>query len=364
MSRKLLYLNGIAIFSVILFHSAGWVLTAMFSWFYRYYPADLSPDFLIGSPGYYGMRFIEQIVVFSIPAFLFVSGYFVAFITGNNRNTISWKDVLPRIRNLLIPYLVWTAIVLGIGLIEGKRLSLTQILINLFTGNSTPAYYFVPLLIQFYLLAPLIVYLAKKYWLYLLLFTGFLQLGIHLATTFDLMGIQPGYANSIVAVTPKWLFISRLHWFSAGAIIGFHYSTFKDAIQKFRPVWLFGTLVLMIIGFIEWEFFTGPIEMRETIIDFFYAWFVILAFLSLRDVRLPLTSAVSNIGANSFGIYLSHIPVMEIVSRGMYHLAPFMIGQPYILFIQLMIIGLGIPLIAMRLMNRSFARLYTSYIFG
>ncbi|MEN4012622.1 MAG: acyltransferase [Bellilinea sp.] len=364
MSRKLLYLNGIAIFSVILFHSAGWVLTAMFSWFHRFYPAGLSPDILIGSPGYYGMRLIEQFVVFSIPAFLFVSGYFAAFITGKNRNTIGWKDVKPRIRNLLIPYLIWTVIVLGIGFFEGKRYSPIQIAVDVLIGNSTPAYYFVPLLIQFYLLAPIIVYLAKKYWLALLLATGIFQVIIHLAPTLALWGVRSDFADSLTALTPKWVFISRLHWFTAGAIFGFHFTTLKDTIQKLRLVWIFGVFGLMILGFAETEFFSGPIEMRETITDFIYTWFVILYFLSLKDVRLPWNSMVSELGSKSYGIYLAHIPVMEITSRGMYHLAPFMIGQPYLLFILLMIIGLGVPLIAMRIMSRSFARRYASLVFG
>ncbi len=364
MSRKLLYLNGIAIFSVILFHSAGWVLTAMFSWFHRYYPAGLSPDILIGSPGFYGMRLIEQFVVFSIPAFLFVSGYFAAFLAGQSRNTIGWKDVKPRIRNLLIPYLVWTVIVLLIGFIEGNRYSFSQIAMHVLTGNSTPAYYFVPLLIQFYLLAPLIVFLAKKYWLALLLVTGILQVAIHLGPTLALWGVQSELSNSLTALTPKWLFISRLHWFSAGAVIGFHFPAFKDAILKLRSLWAFGALGLLGLGFFEWEYFSGPIEMRETIIDFIYAWLVILLFLSLKDVRLPSTSTVSDLGSKSFGIYLAHIPVMEIASRGMYHLLPSMIGQPYLLFALLMILGLGVPLIAMRLMNRSFARPFSSFVFG
>ena len=164
MVRRLLLLNGFSILGVILYHSVGWGFVAMFSWAHRYMPV-LSPNFdQIGGIPYYAMRFVEQLVVFTIPAFLFVSGFFVAFATGRMQSNIKWETIGARIKRMLIPYLIWSFVLFGLFFIQGNLYTLQQYLRMLFTGQTNPAYYYVPLLIQFYLLSPLIVPLAKRNW--------------------------------------------------------------------------------------------------------------------------------------------------------------------------------------------------------
>ena len=46
------------------------------------------------------MRLIEQYAVFTIPAFLFVSGFFVSVLAGRSRSGITASSVLARIRAL------------------------------------------------------------------------------------------------------------------------------------------------------------------------------------------------------------------------------------------------------------------------
>ncbi len=53
MLRRLLYLNGITIASVVLFHSVGMGFVAMFAWGHRYLPAGVSPYTQVGSPSYF-----------------------------------------------------------------------------------------------------------------------------------------------------------------------------------------------------------------------------------------------------------------------------------------------------------------------
>ena len=57
MIRRLLYLNGIAILCVILFHTTNWGLTAMFAWTPRYLPVSEPVFDQTGSPAYYWIRF-------------------------------------------------------------------------------------------------------------------------------------------------------------------------------------------------------------------------------------------------------------------------------------------------------------------
>ncbi len=132
----------------------------------------------IGSPAYYGFRVIEQLIIFSIPAFLFVSGFFIASATGRSRDNIEWKVIGVRISNLLIPYLIWSFVFFGFDLAQGTSYSALGYFRRLVFGRATTGYYYVPLLTQLLLLAPLIVPLAKKHWRGLLIVTAIIQVGV------------------------------------------------------------------------------------------------------------------------------------------------------------------------------------------
>jgi hypothetical protein len=73
-----------------------------------------------------------------------------------------WQLIRSRVVYLLVPYLVWSLLVFAADFAQGQRLSLAAYGRLLLTGRTTPAYYFIPLLIQLYLLSPLIVRAAKR----------------------------------------------------------------------------------------------------------------------------------------------------------------------------------------------------------
>ena len=368
MTKKLLYLNGVAIVCVILFHAAGWGFTAMISWAHRYLPVA-SPDYSqVGSPVYYGLRLVEQLVVFSIPAFLFVSGFFVAFSTGK-RPTLAWKTVLTRIKLLAIPYLLWSAAILAVNLTQGRSYTLGDLLSALFIGSTYPSYYFVPLLIQFYLISPLLVPLARNHWKLLLIVTGILQLGIHALVYPAVLGWSNPMAESAARIFPKWFFVVRLFWFSAGIVFGFHLSELKEVITRRRLLWVITTLALFVLGVFEWEYLgrlSGKpwLEMRETIVDALYAASFILMMISLPEARLPFSKAFNDLGAKSFGIYLIHSPVMEYYARGVYHFLPGLLASQALFAGSVAVVGLGLPLILMALVRRSALQRRYAYIFG
>jgi len=175
MIRKFLYLNGVAITCVVLFHSAGMGFVSMFSWAQRY---GAIPGEQFGSFSYFVLRFVEQIVVFSIPAFLIVSGYFIGIAVGKSQATVGWRVVLSRIFYLTIPYLVWSTVAISLKILEGKSISASRLVGMILTGQTNEVYYFVPLLIQFYLFSPLLIRWEKANWKSLLIVTAIIQLFI------------------------------------------------------------------------------------------------------------------------------------------------------------------------------------------
>jgi peptidoglycan/LPS O-acetylase OafA/YrhL len=239
----------------------------------------------------------------------------------------------------------------------------------LLIGRVNPAYYFVPLLIQFYLLSSLITRLAKTHWKLLLIGTGVLQLVVHLVQYPSILqATWPGW-DFLPLLLPKWLFVTRIFWFCFGVVFGLHLPVFKRAFERTKYLALASLVGLFVLGIVEWEALIRiagepALQMQETVVDALYAGAFIWTFLAFSDLRVPATPAVSALGSKSFGIYLVHSPVMEYFSRGLYHLAPWVLGHPIVMLPALIVVGLAVPLVLMQIVSRSPARRFYAYQFG
>jgi probable poly-beta-1,6-N-acetyl-D-glucosamine export protein len=366
MSRKLIYLNGLAIIAVVLYHATGWGYTSMFWWIHRYRPDPVSIFDQMFNIEYYTLRLIQQLIIFAIPAFIFVSGYYMAFATGRAKKTIGWNTVLNRIRFLAAPFVIWSVIYLLYYMIQGTRYTTSEFLYIIISGNATPPFYFVPLLIQLYLLAPLLVILIKKNWKPVLFTTSVIQM---LILSLGYIRIFSPDARLIASVTDAYFFPSYLFWFVLGIVVGFNFSSFKAFLARYQRLFMTGAVFFFVLGVIEWELifrFTGQewIEDRETLIDHFYAFCLIFGFLAYDKVQLPYQEHMTSLGAKSFGIYLSHMLALEFIARGTYHVFPAIMEYTIIFFALTVIVGLGIPLLLMWLAQQIPFRRYYSLVFG
>lgn len=369
MVRRLLILSGIAILGVILFHSAGWGFVAMFAWQDHYAAATGNPPDRIGGAEYYLLRFIEQLTVFVIPAFLFVSGFFIAAATGRSLPNVKWSVLLSRIKHLVVPYLIWSAVLIVLLVLQGRIFSPAEYLRMLLTGSTNPAYYYVPLLCQLLLLSPLMVPAARSHWMTLLIVTAVIQISVQLLYYPALIGTSlPGMEWSGVAI-PKWAFPTRIFWFAFGIVVGFHTHAFRASIARWKWILLMASIALVPLGIFEWEWMvrasgTDWLGHRETLLDTLYSGVTILAFLAFADVSIPFSAFLSVLAAHSFGIYLIHSPVMEYISRILYHVAPEVLGHQILLQPLLWIFGLGVPLALMAVVRRSPLSNYYRWFFG
>ncbi|HFE67395.1 MAG TPA: acyltransferase [Chloroflexi bacterium] len=369
MIRRLLLLNGLAAIGVVVNHATGWGYTAMFWWAHRYRPVT-SPNFdQMGGLSYYGLRSMEQLIMFSIPAFLFVSGFFIAFATKKNQSTVEWHVVGSRIKNLVIPYVIWSTIILLGQVLQGDGVTAVEYIQTLLFGRAALPYYYVPLLIQFYLLSPILfVPAAKKNWKLLLLLTGLIQLTVLLARYPELLGLQIPAADAIGRMTPGWFFPGTIFWFALGVVAGFQIRPFKAWLDKYKWGLLGLTILFFFLAMADWEIMlqrSGEwLTPTRTLLDEFYSGFFILAFMAFQTAKVPYAKQVNDIGVHSYGIYLVHAPVLEYLSRAIYFIAPVILGYQIIFQPILIIAGIGIPMLMMNLMNRSPARKEYKYLFG
>jgi membrane-bound acyltransferase YfiQ involved in biofilm formation len=370
MVRRLLLLSGISIFGVVINHTMAWGFIALFWWTDRYLPVSV-PDFdQMYSGSYFGLRMIEQLIMFSIPAFLFVSGYFISIATGRQQTTVSWKLVGTRIKNLIIPYLLWSVVMLAFDyLLDSQTFTVGQILLILLTGKATQAFYFVPLLVQLYILSPILVPFAKKNWKSLLLIAALIELGARGLRYANTLDPSNSLVNQWIALTPTWLFYTRMFWFVLGMVLGFHLQTIKPMIIRIRWWLMVGLVVFFIVGVIEWEVIlrlSGEnwISPWDSIVDWLYSLFFILVYIVFDQLKIPYSKQIGNIGSKSYGIYLSHTLVLIISSKLVYHLVPAILAYQIIYQPLLISLGIAIPLMLMAVVDRSPFRKYYTYIFG
>ena len=365
MIKRFLYLNGLAILAAVVNHARVWALVAMISWANLYRPVAVPNYDQIGSITYYILLFFEGAIGFAVPIFLFVSGFYIAIATGKNVSTISWKLVFTRIKFLVIPYLIWCLIIIiGRILLEGEKETISSYLISIMTGSIEGPYYFVPLLIQYYLLAPFIVRFAKSNWKLLLFSVAITQLFTQALLYFRVINIDLPFSQFYVL--PIWLFPTRLFWFVFGIVVGFHLSSFKVIMDKYKWVFLMSTIVFLFISMYERQniFKTGLTIPVETTVGSLYALSFIFAFLGFSKVHFPFTNQIEKFGISSFGLYLVHVPVQIYTSKFIYHFAPHLLAYQIIFFVFVAVVGMAIPLLLMEIARRSPISPYYKNIFG
>jgi surface polysaccharide O-acyltransferase-like enzyme len=369
MIKRLLYLNGLAILGVVLNHASGWGFVALFWWTDRYRPVT-APNFdQFGSLAYVGLRLVEQLVIFSVPAFLFVSGFFIAFATARTQRTVSWNIVGNRIKGLLIPFVLWSLAFFVVDFALGDRYSLIVYVRRLLLGQATESYYYVVLLVQFYLLSPLLVLLARRRWKALLVVAALLQASIHALSYLQITGVAGINLQGAGLLTNARFFPGNVFWFTFGIVAGLQLPVLKRFLERTKWAILVATPILFVLGVLEWERLlqaSGEVWLSpgKTIVDDAYALAFILTILAFERVTLPLAKPFGDLGAKSYGIYLTNALVLMVVAKGIYHVAPGLLGYPLILQVVLVAFGLGGPLLMMELVNRSPARRYYKYVFG
>jgi membrane-bound acyltransferase YfiQ involved in biofilm formation len=359
MTKRLLLLNGLAALMVPIHHATAYGLQAMFDWTNRYRLVAVPNYDQMGSLPYNLIMITRQLDAFAIPAFFFVSGFFVAFMAKGEQRKLTWETVTPRIKVLLIPFIFWTAV----------RFTLLK---RLPTGlpDIFQPYYFLVLLIQYYVLSIWIVHLARKNWKLVLLATAVIQVGVESLRIAPFFGIESNVIESLVQLTPLWFAPSRIFYFTLGVVASLNVKVFRDWLARAKWFLLFVVLASAALTLVEYAWLdrlNGPEWIGPNNPGFariVYASTFSLCFLAFEGIRLPNERAVSFLGSKSLGIYLVNVPATYSLAVLMYRLTPALLGLPILYVGSLIAVGLGVPLLFMEVLRRSPARSQFRLVFG
>lgn len=372
LSRHLLLLNGLSILAVVSNHAVSWGLIAMFWWADRFRPVSVPNYDQLGTLPYYVLVAVKQLTIFSVPAFLFVSGFFVAYAARGSQRAFTWRMAWMRIQKLLTAYIIWSLVLFAVQALEGSTYTPVGYLERLVSGEATPAYYFVPLLCQFYLLSPLLIALARDRWRLLLAGSLILQLaaiGLHYLDLARAVSHASLLDHVLVVPLPNWFFPQWCFLFVFGLVSGFHLEKLKQWLANYRPVLLAGAIVFALLSIAESEVASrltgqdlhGSLWMMTANL---YSLCVVTSYLAFSAIPIPFSPMLYQLGAQSFGIYLVHPLVLEFVARAIYHLAPQSLAYHGLFALLLIVLGVGIPVLAMPAFARSPARKSYHYLFG
>ena len=363
MVKKLLFLNGIAIVAVVLSHSILLAANAPIFW------EDLIRDHF--PPGYQAMTpflnglfetifFIDS---FCVPVFVFTSGFFVSYSVRNQSRAALFNIYLKRIGVMLIPYVLWSLVVIGFNTFFDNGNGFFKDLPTILYGGATDAYYYIFVIIQLYLLAPFIAgWVIKKPGLMILV--GF---GLKIGFEIFLM------VNQAIHITTYYvlirLFPSLLLYFILGIVFGSNIKRVEKFTIQYR--WVnFGLIFLSILGsFLERYTYWTVLSIDKgwypmPISTIVYSFAFICFAMGFPNENLSKSRGLNSLGKSVYAIFLIHPIAILVTSKIIYHAAPALIGLPYIFVLILATMGVILPVILIRLVNRSPLRKYTAYIFG
>ncbi|MEK4139478.1 acyltransferase [Paenibacillus sp. FSL L8-0696] len=318
--------RAIAIFAVLAIHATSRTLAET-----------------LGTNMFHPFLFINKFSQFAVPSFIFLSGFvlFYNYIDRPLGGKTLGKFYSRRLLYIIVPYVVFSLLYFALKMNAGNTWGLppgemaSKLWKYLWTGTAYTHLYYIIIIIQFYVLFPLILWCLQKV--------------RHLAAWAPLIGLllQWGFVllNKYMTNHGYWqlskgsLAITYFSYFLLGAGIAVYYSSLKKWLVPSRegwragkgPVWITLWLLWIVAGVVHVELWFNNYTKKTVINSLWYEGFsnlhallscVVLlqiSFLLYGAGRSLLTRLLVSVGACSFGIYLLHPMLLYFYRKLPFH---------------------------------------------
>lgn len=300
--KEIQYLRGFAIIAVIIIHTSD-------------YASNLNLSVLS-----IANLFLNYISRFAVPLFVLLSGI-VLSLKYNTSMSIK-PFYIKRMKSILPQYLFFSLfyLIVPLSLHMGSLTipPISKIFSSILLANSSGHLWFIPMIIQFYLLYPYLISMYEK--------TNNVKVFILISAIIQNIwliinkGLFSSCLNDNILNITQFIFLSHLFYFILGIYVGRNYIEIKSFVVslKWTLSHLFILSTIIIYGFIIKCFINvgtiskipsycfGIVYMLHPI--YFPVIFSILLIISikLKDVNKVYSSVIFNLGNYSFGIYLIH----------------------------------------------------------
>lgn len=348
MNRQFPALRGLAILLVVLNHSITLALLALRKYGYGPAPA-LERQLLVA---------LKQVGLIAVPTFLFLSGCFIVYAVQGKPWRVAYKVIWNGLKHVVWPYVIWSAVFyVMVYFLEGERYSPLGYLKNLVVGYP---FDFVPLLVFFYILAPVLVRAGRGHpWL--------LLAGIGAYQLFVANVLKPG---ALGVAFPQWawhltlpaLRVSLAIWgifFPLGVVYMLHGRSLTPWLRRLWPVLALAAVVLFVLAVgQELSLWSAPLA------DILCPVAAVLLFPVIRRNAIPWADWLEQLGKKAYALYLMNLIVLNLALAGLHALAPWAFAQLSLLALGLFFVTLSLPQMLMTAVGRLPNPAAHRYVFG
>lgn len=348
MNRQFGALSGLAIVLIVVNHSI---------YFGTYYPEGWGYPSVLGW-GRTLLSILQSLGWFAVPTFLFISGSFVSYAAQGDPSRLSRKFMFATFRHIVIPYIIWSIVFYGlVYVVNHETYTLFGYVKNLLVGYP---YHFVPLLVVFYLLSPVLVRISRSFGLVLIALIALYQIILINILNPGMLGFSfPAWfhylAPLIIRVTlSKWGI-----FFPLGLVYGLHAKRVMPWSKQL--FWWFAgiTIILFVLGNLD---SMGVIRLP---IAFYIAPVPFILLLpAIKREAIPFVRQLERIGKRSYGVYLTSLIVVNLVLIGIELIIPAFFSLYAVFFPLLFVMTLLIPLLLMEVSAKGAIKPVYRYIFG
>jgi peptidoglycan/LPS O-acetylase OafA/YrhL len=350
MARQYGALRGLAIVLVVLNHS----IVIGGEWVQRLgYPDAVGWEQLL-------LNILHRLGFFAVPTFFFVSGAYLTYMARGNPPTVTWASVKAVVKRILIPYLFWSFVFYGLVFARyAEQYTLFGYFKKLLFGYP---FHFIPLLLLYYAASPLLYRLARRFGYILLAIIACGQL-ILIAMIFpDTLGsLSLSWAELIPL--PAFVFETTALWaifFPLGLVYGVNSKSILPWLRRFKWVLVTVTVALFAI-----EILSAQKIMQFKGATYLYPLTFLFLVPMIKRNSIPHVRRLEEIGKRSYGLYLTHLVVMDIILLIIQILVPWLFKYHVALrLLVVFVLATGIPLLTMNAMSRSRARAAFRFVFG
>ena len=296
--------------------------------------------------------------VFAVPTLLFISGSFVAYAAKGDPPSLTFRFISSNVKHILWPYLIWSVVFyVLIYFHNNQSYTLLQYLKNLIVGYP---FHFIPLLVFYYIISPLLVRIAKPHGLLLIILIGLYQFLLLSVMDPEILGFSlPSWTQSL---TPPVIRQTMANWaifFPLGMVYGMNAKKLSAWAVKLK--WFLGLMlaVFLVIAFLD-SFSYLNARFARYLVPFIF----VLLIPAIKRDSIPQVRYLENIGKRTYGIYLTHLIVIDLVLWIFESTFQNIFSYPILLFPLVFILGLQIPMVLMDIVANAPTRKMFRYVFG
>jgi hypothetical protein len=341
-------LRGLAIILVVLNHSIDMTMK---------YARSMD----IVTPPYWEqvlLYFVSGFGIFAVPIFLYLSGAFFAYAASQDNLKTNYRIVWNNIKHVAIPYVLWSLIFyLEIFFLHDEKFSVLEYIKKLIVGYP---FNFVPLLLFYYLISPLLIRAMRYLGWVLIGLVGLYQLILLNLIYPGMVGFEfPGWMSFLVPPVISTTLAEWAIFFPLGLIYVKRITSLTGFIEKSKWVWSGLTILLYAIALLDiLELVHAPLARYLAPVTF-----ILLTSIFKRNT-IPYVKQLEILGKKAYGLYLMNLILLDLMLYLVESLIPGLLAFYLLLMPLMFVFALIIPLWIINSFERLHRPVFQRYVFG